>query len=322
MLYLKRIQKKYVHPPTPHIPFLPPEQRSPLPLTCNFVHRFSMISSNTELSFPSTVYNMGQQDLIRNNVGNKGITCKNPGLFLTVPENPMKVSVELGSPFTANKFLDFHSDSLFGGRIDIRTTFPLNFSSSLCDPPESDTDSQDEEECITEDVNEDTQCIYIPSTSPFYHPPPKAHPFASSSSNLSFSCDALPEDGSFRKQPATSFCESRPPASDEWGEDSKSTVCSYQKHDRDLSLFPVEIFEENSFSPTSPVPIYLKISEIASYKPLPDVPRGVDFEYDYEEYDSESSCSSSDLEEERKEVGPSLPNRCSAAVGPTLGGTI
>ncbi|KAH7868102.1 uncharacterized protein C8R40DRAFT_1178213 [Lentinula edodes] len=147
---------------------------------------------------------MGQQDLIRTcNAGSKGITSKNPGLFLSVPENPMKyqVSVEPGSPFTANKFLNFHSDSMFDGRIDIRTTFPLNLSSSLYDSPESDTNSQldDSEEDITEDVNEDTQCIYIPSTSPFYHPPPKARPFASSSSNVSFSCDALAEDGSFSK---------------------------------------------------------------------------------------------------------------------------
>ncbi|KAJ3912274.1 hypothetical protein F5877DRAFT_84979 [Lentinula edodes] len=272
-----------------------------------------MISSQTELSFPSTVYNMGQQDLNRTcNAGNKGITSKNPGLFLSVPENPMKyqVSVELGSPFTANKFLNFHSDSMFDRRIDIRTTFPLNFSSSLYDSPESDTNSQldDSEEDITEDVNEDTQCIYIPSTSPFYHPPPKARPFASSSSNVSFSCDALAEDGSFQKQPVTSFCESLSQASDEWSEDeeSKNAVCLHQKHDQDLRFSPVEIFEENRFGPANPVAIYLKVSEIASFKPLPDVPRGIEFEYDYEEYDSESLCSSSDMEEESKE-GPVCP---------------
>lgn len=218
-----------------------------------------------------------------------------------------QVSVELGSPFTANKFLNFHSDSMFDRRIDIRTTFPLNFSSSLYDSPESDTNSQldDSEEDITEDVNEDTQCIYIPSTSPFYHPPPKARPFASSSSNVSFSCDALAEDGSFQKQPVTSFCESLSQASDEWSEDeeSKNAVCLHQKHDQDLRFSPVEIFEENRFGPANPVAIYLKVSEIASFKPLPDVPRGIEFEYDYEEYDSESLCSSSDMEEESKEVG-------------------
>ncbi|KAJ3809932.1 hypothetical protein F5876DRAFT_77265 [Lentinula aff. lateritia] len=291
---------------TSHIPFLPPEQRSPLPLPRNLVHRFSMISPQTELSFPSTVYNMGQQDLIRTCNDNKGITSsKNPGLYLSVPENPMKyqVSVELGSPFTANKFLNFQSDSLFRGRIDIRTTFPLNFSSSPYDSPESHTDSQDEEEDITEDANEDTQCIYIPSTSPFYRPPRKACLFASSSSNISFSCAALPEDRSFQTQSATSFYESPPPASDEWkeAEHSKSTLCLHQKHDQDLSFSPVKIYEENRFSPTSQVAIYLKVLEMAASKPLPDVPRGIDFEYDYEEYDSESSCSSSDLEEERKE---------------------
>ncbi|KAJ3881876.1 hypothetical protein F5051DRAFT_75305 [Lentinula edodes] len=223
-----------------------------------------------------------------------------------------KVSVELGSPFTANKFLNFHSDSMFDGRIDIRTTFPLNFSSSLYDSPESDTNSQldDSEEDITEDVNEDTQCIYIPSTSPFYHPPPKARPFASSSSNVSFSCDALTEDGSFQKQPATSFCESLSQASDEWSEDeeSKNAVCLHQKHDQDLRFSPVEIFEENRFGPANSVAIYLKVSEIAFFKPLPDVPRGIEFEYDYEEYDSESLCSS-DMEEESKEFAQSMQRR-------------
>ncbi|KAJ4471527.1 hypothetical protein J3R30DRAFT_3710071 [Lentinula aciculospora] len=252
------------------------------------------MSSPINRTFPSTV-NINQQDLTSRidkfcTPTSKG-TSENPGLFLSVPENPLKyqVSIELGSPHPANK----SHDNLLGGRARMRTTFALELCSVLYESLDSDTDSEYEED-LFEDQNDTVQYICIPSTSTFYHPPPKPCPFAYPFSDISFSCDALAEEGSFQTQPATLFHDSLAPTfptceDDEYSEDTMRT----RRHEQNLLMSPMENLEDNLWGSMRSVS---KVWELAAFlKPLPDVPQGIEPESDYD-YDSDSELTYSDVE--------------------------
>ncbi len=131
-----------------------------------------------------------------------------------------QLSYALGSLFIAQDVLDLNLGSpfLFEDIISGLTPLPRSlefesplpsavipssplplFSSSFAEPFDAFVDSDASD---SEDEEDDTQYISIPSTSPFYHPPPKPRSFTFApwsesclpSSSASFACDALSED--------------------------------------------------------------------------------------------------------------------------------
>lgn len=160
------------------------------------------------------------------------------------------------------------------------------------DSTESDTDSEQEEE---EGEDDDAQYISIPSSSPFYHPPPPPHPFACPSYDLSFSCDALSDDGSFQVQPATLFHECLDSILPGWRDDELFALNAecLEGLEKDLLLSPMEVFQQNLLSSMKSVSRYSK--------PPPDVPEGVEVEVDCESCDEDSYYSSEASEEEEEE---------------------
>ncbi|KAF5387566.1 hypothetical protein D9757_006527 [Collybiopsis confluens] len=134
-------------------------------------------------------------------------------LSVSVPENPIKyqISLDLGPPFDVTGLIDFPLS--YEKIVRIETSFPSLGFHSFFDFRESESESQSESELESDPeddgANEDSfaQILYIPYTSPFYHPPPRPYPFACDASEIFFSCDALSDDGSFQPQPATAFHE-------------------------------------------------------------------------------------------------------------------
>ncbi|KAJ3796001.1 hypothetical protein GGU11DRAFT_790061 [Lentinula aff. detonsa] len=270
------------------------------------------MSSDYRCSFASFVPNMNQLGLTQWNDSsrrtvNKGSVCKNPGLTLSVPENPIKyqISVVPGSPLTADKVLNLHSNSHRGERVGSRITFAPDVSSMLYDESsESDTDSE-YEESLAED-EDDAQYISIPSTSPFYHPPPKIRPCAYGFCDVSFSCDAVAEEGSFQMQPPTLF-------NDSWedGELPEPDIV----HEKRFQL-SVPGISENNLCLMRPLLTSSEVWELASLKPLPDVPQGIELEYDYDSDSESSCCNSNDGAEARNNVYISKSPVC--AIAPPL----
>ncbi|KAF5387282.1 hypothetical protein D9757_006861 [Collybiopsis confluens] len=223
------------------------------------------------------------------NTSHSGLTQRsgnkhhNPCLSISVPENRVKyrISVELGSPVNAASVLNSPSRER---AISIRTTFPSRLRSQFFDYRESESEDN-------VDVGDSpTQMILIPSTSPFYRPPCRPHPFACDVSEISFACDALSDDGSFQPQPATLLHEAladipsliRGEDGSEFNIDSEC----FRELDKDLFILDtMDVFQENFLN-----------SLVSRRRHFVDVPEEIDEETDQRlglsESDS-SSCNSS-----------------------------
>ncbi|KAK0195981.1 hypothetical protein F5146DRAFT_1027970 [Armillaria mellea] len=141
-------------------------------------------------------------------IGNGNKSSKR--LFLSLPrcggDSQDVLDLNLGSPFLfediisgltpSPRSLEFKSP--LPSAVIPSSPLPL-FSSSFAEHFDAFVDSDDSD---SEDEEDDAQYISIPSTSPFYHPPPKPHSFnfapwsesCRPSSSMSFACDALSED--------------------------------------------------------------------------------------------------------------------------------
>ncbi|KAK0459260.1 uncharacterized protein EV420DRAFT_311325 [Desarmillaria tabescens] len=151
----------------------------------------------------------GQQ--VTQQIGNGNKSSKRASIFLSLrrrEDSQNILDLNLGSPFL---FEDVFSGLTPSPRsLEFKLPLPSAvapssplplFSSSFVEPFDAFVDSESDAS-DSEDEEDDTQYISIPSTSPFYHPPPKPRSFdfapwsesCSSSSSMSFACDALSED--------------------------------------------------------------------------------------------------------------------------------
>ncbi|KAK0241122.1 hypothetical protein EDD85DRAFT_1019992 [Armillaria nabsnona] len=143
-------------------------------------------------------------------IGNGNKTSKRPHIFLSSPRcgdaSQDVLDLNLGSPFLFEDIISgltpsprsLEFESPLPSAVIPSSPLPL-FSSSFAEPFDTFVDSDASD---SEDEEDDTQYISIPSTSPFYHPPPKPRSFTFApwsesclpSSSVSFACDALSED--------------------------------------------------------------------------------------------------------------------------------
>ncbi|KAF9075496.1 hypothetical protein BDP27DRAFT_1315143 [Rhodocollybia butyracea] len=201
---------------------------------------------------------------------NSGLT----ELLSSVPETLVEYSIELESYFCARNLCS----------TDLRTTFPSGLHRGFYDdPPESDSED-----------GQDAQYIYIPFSSPFYRPLLKSRPFACDLSDFSFSCDVLSDEGPCSMQTATLFHEALSP--DLGGLFDIDTEC-LQGLEKNLLLRPMEILEQSLFDSMSS---NLHGANMDSLKSFPDVPEGVEIEFDYDRESSDSEFSSEDDELEER----------------------
>ncbi|KAK0226511.1 hypothetical protein IW262DRAFT_772185 [Armillaria fumosa] len=143
-------------------------------------------------------------------IGNGNKSSKRPHVFLSLTrcggDSQDVLDLNLGSPFLfeniisgltpSPRSLEFKSP--LPSAIIPSSPLPL-FSSSFAEPFDAFVDSDDSD---SEDEEDDAQYISIPSSSPFYHPPPRPQSFEFApwsescrpSSSMSFACDALSED--------------------------------------------------------------------------------------------------------------------------------
>ncbi|KAJ3753977.1 hypothetical protein EV360DRAFT_74077 [Lentinula raphanica] len=264
------------------------------------------MSSYSCRSSPSVAPDVSQLDWYNDNL-RKDMSSKQSCLTLSMPASlaKSKVFVALGSPFTPSTIIGSYSDTLTDvGSENFPPDFhPASYESSF----ESDTESEFEEDRFEEE-EEDAQYISIPSTSTFYHLPPKPRPFACAFRDTSFSCDALAEEGSFQIQPSTLFHKSLSPVfhSQRKSHDHELDVIHPHRQEEDLQLLSLS-----------------EVWELASRKPLPDVPQGIDseeFEHD-DDLDTESEPSSSDSSDKATDF-ESGSRECCIATGPSAGDTL
>ncbi|KIK60790.1 hypothetical protein GYMLUDRAFT_73644 [Collybiopsis luxurians FD-317 M1] len=196
--------------------------------------------------------------------GQHGLTQRNGNkhnLSVTVPRNSIqyRISLELGSPFHAS-FSNFSSfrDRSLSARTRRNTTLR-----SLESDTESEYSTEGDEKA--RDGDDEAQYIFIPPTSPFYRPPPRRrHPFAADISDISFSCDALSDEGSYQTPAATFFLEalghSLPTLMREDGGEFTVDAECFEGLEKDLLLSPMDVFQDNLFSSLTSRPRYSRNS--------------------------------------------------------------
>ncbi|KAG7449883.1 uncharacterized protein BT62DRAFT_928640 [Guyanagaster necrorhizus] len=154
----------------------------------------------------NSIFVAGQQ--VTQQIGNGNKSSKRASTYLSLPrceDSQNVLNFSLGSPFLFEDVISGLTPSPRSLEFNIHlpsaitpsSPLPL-FSSSFIEPFDAFVDSDASD---SEDEDEDTQYISIPSSSPFYHPPPKPHSFgfapwseACSASRMSLACDALSDD--------------------------------------------------------------------------------------------------------------------------------